>query len=137
MPTTYGTSHFVSLEAAVRYYAAYEKNPKRAVELKLKEGSIHIGKPHVNAQQTLSVIADEGRYAITEATPGDRFTLNLWRDDMGTFTQPGCRDAEDALWHVNKAREHDGLAAITLDDLNEALSCPTDGSSRATLTPEP
>src|SRR5687767_3364721 len=37
-----------------------------------------------------------------------RYTLNLWKDDMGTFRQPGCRDAEDALWHINKAREHDG-----------------------------
>ena len=44
------------------------------------------------------------------------YTLKLWTDSMGSFTQPGCRDLEDALWHVNKAREHDGLHPLSMDD---------------------
>lgn len=64
-----------------------------------------------------------------------RYTLNLWRDDMGTFKQPGCRDAEDALWHINKAREHDNLPPIELDELQEALGSKM-SSFHATLTPE-
>lgn len=67
--TTYGTAHFVSHEAAVSYYDAYEDDPARAVETKLREGSIHIGKPELKPGQTLSVIDDGTRYAITEATP--------------------------------------------------------------------
>lgn len=46
-----------------------------------------------------------------------KFTLRMFRDDMGSFTQPGCNSLEDALWHVNKAREHDNLAPIDLDEL--------------------
>ncbi len=64
--TTYGTSHFVSREMAVRYYADYEQNPLAAVEYKLQEGSIHIGKPEVKPGQELSVIDNGARYAITE-----------------------------------------------------------------------
>lgn len=63
----------------------------------------------------------------------NRFTLKLWKDDMGTFTQPGCRDAEDALWHVNRAREHDNLPPIDLDDLQDALNNPRNSTFRATL----
>jgi hypothetical protein len=65
-----------------------------------------------------------------------RFTLNMYRDDMGSFRQPGCRDAEDALWHINKAREHDGLPPIELDDLYEALDSRAPASFRAKLSPE-
>jgi hypothetical protein len=65
-----------------------------------------------------------------------RYTLTLWKDDMGTFTQPGCRDSEDALWHVNRAREHDGLPPMDLDELNDALRHPRNSAMRATLTPE-
>lgn len=65
-----------------------------------------------------------------------RFTLNLWWDDMGTFTQPGCRNAEDALWHINSARDHDGLPHIELDELEAALRNPKGSTFRATLTPE-
>lgn len=65
-----------------------------------------------------------------------RYTLKLWKDDMGTFTQPGCRDAEDALWHVNSARAHDGLRPMDLDELNDALRSPKSNTMRATLTPE-
>ena len=41
-----------------------------------------------------------------------RYTLHYYRDDMGNFTQPGVTSVEDALWHVNNAREHDGLRPL-------------------------
>lgn len=44
--------------------------------------------------------------------PAPRFTLNFWKDDMGSFTQPGCTSKGDALWHVNSARAHDGLKPL-------------------------
>lgn len=65
-----------------------------------------------------------------------RHTLTLWKDDMGSFKQPGCRNVEDALWHVNKAREHDGLPPMELDELEDAIRHPGCGSLRATFTPE-
>lgn len=55
---------------------------------------------------------------------------------MGTFTKPGCRDWADALWHINKAREHDGLAPLTLEDIAEAASQPRNSSMRAHLNLE-
>lgn len=65
-----------------------------------------------------------------------RYTLKLWLDDMGSFTQPGCRDSFDALWHVNKAREHDGLDPITERDLVSMLDSPRSNTARAVLIPE-
>lgn len=66
MSTTYGTCHFVSYQAAVAYYKAYEQDPYRAVLTKLDEGSIRIGKPPIKPGQTLTIIDDGLRYAITE-----------------------------------------------------------------------
>lgn len=65
--TTYGTCHFVSLEAAWEYYSAYEQDPKRAVRTKLREGSIKLGAPPLKPGQRLSIIDNHTRYAITEA----------------------------------------------------------------------
>lgn len=46
-----------------------------------------------------------------------RYTLKFWRDDMGSFTQCGITDKNDALWHVNNARDHDNLPRLrSLDD---------------------
>lgn len=45
------------------------------------------------------------------------YTLKMYRDDMGSFTQPGVSSLEDALWHVNSARDHDGLRHIDIDEL--------------------
>lgn len=62
---TYGTSHFVSKSAAVRYYRDYEDDPKTAVQHKLASGEIHIGKPKLAAGEKLSTGGK--RYAITTA----------------------------------------------------------------------
>lgn len=66
----------------------------------------------------------------------DRYTLNMWMDDMGSFTQPGCTDAQDALWHVNRAREHDGLRTLGLSKFQDMLQSPGSNTARATLTIE-
>lgn len=63
-----------------------------------------------------------------------RFTLSLQTDDMGTFTQPGCTSFDDALWHVNRARAHDGLPPMSRSTL-EMLTM-SGGSNRAAFTSE-
>lgn len=60
-----------------------------------------------------------------------RYKLKLYMDDMGSFAQPGCSSKEDALWHINKAREHDGLPPITMQKLETLLRY-----EEATLTPQ-
>ncbi len=66
--TTYGTSYFVSVAAATRYYRPYEgQHSPAAVSRKIAAGEIHIGKPALKAGETLSIIDDGTRYAITEA----------------------------------------------------------------------
>lgn len=60
-----------------------------------------------------------------------RYTLKMYLDDMGSFKQPGCRDEYDALWHVNNAREHDGLEPISLEKLARLI-----GKGEAKLIPE-
>lgn len=59
----FGTSHFVSREAAVRYYAEYGENAAD-VDRKLREGIIAIGAPKVKRYEKLSIIPGEGRYQI-------------------------------------------------------------------------
>ena len=65
-----GTSHFESETAAVKYYTPYEdsvKDARAAVETKLKEGEIHIGKPALKEGEKLVLNKEEGRYFIQEA----------------------------------------------------------------------
>ena len=73
MPTTIGTSFFVSRAAAVRYYAHqyadYPSSARAMVDQKLQAGDIHIGAPAVLDDETLSVVDNGTRYAITEADP--------------------------------------------------------------------
>ena len=67
--TTWGTSYFVSRQAAIAYYTPYENNDRsdaiEAVWHKLEEGEIHIGVPHLKTGETLSIIDGGLRYAIT------------------------------------------------------------------------
>lgn len=63
--STYGTSYFVSLAAAVRYYRDYGYD-KRGVQRKIAEGEIHVGKPPLKSGDRLSVIDGGTRYQITE-----------------------------------------------------------------------
>jgi hypothetical protein len=61
-------------------------------------------------------------------------TLTLFTDDMGSFKQPGCSSVEDALWHVNSARDHDGLPHLTIDDLMALFRGTNKGWAK--LTPQ-
>ena len=61
---TYGTSHFLSLSAAIAYYSEYHE-PAAEVRAKVKAGEIHIGPPALQPDETLSVIDEGRRYAIT------------------------------------------------------------------------
>lgn len=74
MKTTTGTSHFVDLIAARRYYADQEpvgrgsrEHVAKLVAEKLNAGEIHLGKPATKPGETISIIPGEGRYAITSA----------------------------------------------------------------------
>ena len=64
-----------------------------------------------------------------------RFTFSSYIPDMGSFNQPGCRSWEDALWHLNDAREHDNLPALTLGEL-ASLSKVRNSTQFANLIPE-
>jgi hypothetical protein len=63
-----------------------------------------------------------------------RYTLHLYMPDLGTFRQPGCASVADALRHVNDARAHDGLSALTLDTFRTLFLGGATG--RADLVPE-
>ena len=66
MSIAWGTSHFVSVDRAMRYYNTYSPGfGQYSVNRKLAEGEIHIGPPEVKEGQSLSINA-EGRYVITE-----------------------------------------------------------------------
>ncbi len=63
----YGTSHFTSLVAAIRYYKDYGyDNAKEAVKRKIREGEIHIGRPKLKAGQSLATTDGGKRYEIIE-----------------------------------------------------------------------
>lgn len=62
----YGTCHFPSEAAAVRYYSNYENNPVKAVRTKLKEKSIAIGKPKAKPGQKVYLNQEEERYFVEE-----------------------------------------------------------------------
>lgn len=88
--STYGTSHFVSYEAAIRYYLEYnpelkpslvgktllaytqrknEDKRKRIEEIiqeKLDDGSINIGRPLTRPNDEAFINHEEGRWFITE-----------------------------------------------------------------------
>ncbi|OYV38946.1 MAG: hypothetical protein B7Z80_08705 [Rhodospirillales bacterium 20-64-7] len=64
----WGTSHFESKDAAISYYRPYGySNTAQAVERKLADGEIHIGKPEAKPGQTVTLNREEGRYFIEEA----------------------------------------------------------------------
>jgi hypothetical protein len=64
-PSVWGTSYFASKGAAIRYYKPYGYD-KEAVESKIRQGEIHIGRPPVKPGQTLKLIDGATRFAIVE-----------------------------------------------------------------------
>lgn len=60
-----GTNHFISFDAACRYYQEYGLEPSD-VRDKLEDGDIQIGKPLLPDHARLMLHPDEGRYFIEE-----------------------------------------------------------------------
>lgn len=64
----WGTSHFVSRSAAIRYYRDYFSSNANDlgmyVDKKVNDREIHIGKPNLVDGQVLTVIDNGTRYAI-------------------------------------------------------------------------
>ena len=57
-----GTSHFISKEKAIKYFAEYHyNNTVQAVNDKLERGEIHIGTPKIKENESLE-LNNEGRY---------------------------------------------------------------------------
>lgn len=63
----YGTHHFVSLQAAHRYYAMYDEGWE-AVARKIESKEIAIGPPAAKPGERVIIIDSGMRYAIVEAT---------------------------------------------------------------------
>jgi len=64
---TRGTSYFFSRAAAIRYYKDYHyDDTAAAVDRKLREGEIHIGKPPLKAGERLIMLDGGKRYGIVE-----------------------------------------------------------------------
>ena len=64
----YGTSHFASKLDAYVYYKPYGYDDVRtAVDRKLAEGEIHIGKPEAKPGERVLLNVQEGRYFIETA----------------------------------------------------------------------
>lgn len=75
----WGTSHFINLRAAERYYARQHESAAR-VATKIAEGEIHIGAPALKPGQRLSIIHGEGRYQVEE--PNDWAMHDKLRDQV-------------------------------------------------------
>lgn len=70
--TRYGTSHFTSIDSAIRYYASQgsaRAEAAAAVGDKLRRGEIHIGRPDPPAGHTTKIDPVEGRYFIESINP--------------------------------------------------------------------
>ena len=62
---TIGTSYFINLQAAYRYYAPYGDS-HAAVDRKIVEGQIHIGRPAAKDGERLTLIDGGTRWAVVE-----------------------------------------------------------------------
>lgn len=70
MNTTTGTCNFVSFTKACDYYRDYEPEAtpaelERIVRRKIDEGQIDLGQPTIKPGETLSIIDNGCRYAVT------------------------------------------------------------------------
>lgn len=142
-PSTYGTSYFVSLSAAVRYYKDYGDD-REDVQRKIREGSIHIGKPPLKPGERLGLTDGGKRYTITTANPkrrsngrsyvrkgvsigvprysfdpktGDKFYVS------GKLVTIKRVDQEGMLWFN---RDVDGTVAMSASNLYQAAYVPED-----------
>lgn len=98
----WGTSYFTSKSAAVRYYKAYGDDAA-SVDRKIKEGSIHVGKPPLKAGQTLSTVDGGKRYAIEE-NPKATIPRNKWVTAKIRVTSSGKIQAKVPASSLKKKR---------------------------------
>lgn len=88
--STYGTSYFVSMAAAVRYYKDYHySDTKAAVLRKLSEGEIHIGKPPLKAGERLGTTDGGKRYTVTTANPSRNAKMSRFDRCVKSVTERG------------------------------------------------
>lgn len=139
---TYGTSYFVSRAAAVRYYRDYEgSDAPAAVARKLREGSIHIGKPALKPGERLWRIDGGLRYAISNpgrkaptkaqkrANASKRSKLKRVAKALKTYLaqqNPGMKLAGAAIQKLKG-----GVIKITPIKANAAGKCAVCGESKA------
>ena len=68
MSIVWGTSHFVSMWAAQRYYRPYYHDDWKAAAFavadKVRRGEIHIGKPPLKPGEHLVLIDERTRYGV-------------------------------------------------------------------------
>lgn len=88
---TYGTSNFVSLSAATRYYRDYGYDASD-VKRKIREGEIHIGKPSLKPGERLGLTDGGKRYTITTGTQNpspSSLRRNVWVKGQIRVTSAG------------------------------------------------
>lgn len=84
-PTTIGTCHFSTEQAAVSYYAAYGYS-RRDVLNKIASGEIQIGKPTTKPGEVLSLHPKEGRYFLTTNTAPAYIQKHAAAQEAGAFS---------------------------------------------------
>ncbi|CDX26807.1 Type I restriction-modification system methyltransferase subunit family protein (modular protein) [Mesorhizobium plurifarium] len=62
MPSSFGTNHFVNLDAASRYYEAYGEGGPTSIKQMIAEGRIAIGPPPCKPDERAILNREEGRY---------------------------------------------------------------------------
>lgn len=88
---TYGTSNFVSLSAATRYYRDYGYDAADVKE-KIRDGEIHIGKPSLKPGERLGLTDGGKRYTITtgsQQNPTASLPRNKWVKGQIRVTSAG------------------------------------------------
>ena len=63
--TRFGTCHFVSRDAALKYYATYGQT-SADVDGSIRQGNIAIGPPDLKPGFALAGVNEDGRYEIAE-----------------------------------------------------------------------
>jgi len=155
-PISYGTSHFVSRGAAIRYYRDYGyDDTAAAVDRKIREGEIHIGKPALKPGQRLTTVDGGKRYAISENPAGRRSNVSrngrsfvsrgesvprgyepkageVWYlgGRKAIIKRVGVSDGTPYVWFV---RPVDGTLAMSVANLIQAAKVQRNPGKRSTL----
>lgn len=131
----YGTSHFVSREAAVSYYRPYGEDAP-AVDRKIAAGEIHIGPPTLASGEFTRLIDGGRRFAIVDPmsahkpskgdpiTYGGRVVGNVQRVDGNLcWTDYGNGEVLPFIWRFT-------------DGVNALHDWPNKAGARVSFCPE-